>query len=110
MTRLLAEHGPMTAREIAAELGVSPEYVRGSLGRAKADKQIHIKAWRRDEDGGRLYPRAIWAAGDGRDAPKPPKLTKLDYNRRHRQRKARAVSSVWQLGRAVDHRRLGALA
>lgn len=97
----------MTAQDIARELGVRIEIARGMCGKAKAARQIRIVAWRRDEDGGRLYVRAVYTAGHGRDAIKPAPLTRLEYNRRHRDRKRRAVPSVWALAVPVDHRRTG---
>ena len=107
VTRLLQGEGPLTIRDIARELGITPDHARGAIGKARASGQVHIAGYRRDSDGGRLYPRALWAAGQGVDAKKPPPLTELDYNRRHRQRKTRAISSVWQLGTPVDDRRVG---
>lgn len=107
VTRLLMEDGPMTAQDIARELGVRIEIARGMCGKAKQCKQIRIVGWRRDEDSGRLYPRAVYAVGAGKDAPKPPPLTRREYNRRHRGRKARAVPSVWALAVPVDRRRIG---
>lgn len=107
VTRLLEELGPMTAQDIARELGIRIETARGMCGKAKHAGQIRIVTWRRDEDSGRLYPRAVYAAGSGKNAPKPKPLTRYDYNRRHRTRKRLAVASVWELAKPVDFRRIG---
>lgn len=100
------EHcGPLSAREIAAEIGAPMHLVRAYCGAHKSLGHCHIAAWRRDDDGGVLYPRALYAFGPGSDAPKPAPLSRTEYNRRHRQRKARAVASVFALGQCVDQRR-----
>lgn len=109
VTALLIEHGHMTMREIARELRVRPEIASGMLGKAKQCKQIRIVGYRRDEDGGRLYPRAVYAAGSGPDAPRLPQRGSTDHSRRQRDRKRLAVSSVWQLAVPVDKRRFGAV-
>lgn len=100
--------GPMTTRELAAELpGLEFNYIRAVVAEQRAHGRLHVKAWQREEEGGRLYPRAVYAMGPGKDAPRPAPLTKAEQNARHRARKAVRVASVWDLGLAVDHRRVG---
>lgn len=106
---LLKEHGPMTAREITEDLGASFGAVRARLGamkRAKRGQRVFIAGWQRDDDGGRTYPRAKWAAGKQRDARKPAPLNTAEYNRRHRERKMKVVNNVFALSVPREHRRL----
>jgi len=93
---LLKENGPLTAREIAAELKLS--YINQVTAALGDCPDFHIYSYRRDEDGGRLYPRALYAYGPGKNAPKPKPLTKVEYNKRNKAKMKRTVTSVWDLG------------
>ena len=96
---LLTELGPMTMREIADQLKTDINQVRCFIGSVRQKKPgvIYIQSYRRDEDGGRLYPRALWAAGNLPDAKRPPKLGHPEYNRRARLKKKKAVASIFHL-------------
>ena len=95
---VLQDHGPLTMREIAAELQIDIDRVRCFIGSIRQKKDvIYIHSWRRDTDGGRLYPRALWAVGNLPDAPKPKKLGHLEYNRRARERRKTLVASVFHI-------------
>lgn len=109
IARALEPGEPMTAREMAADFGAAAGSVGAKLDAMKRAGKVHISGWRRDDDGGRLYPRALWAAGPatGRTPAKPKKLTDTDYCRRYRARCGAMVSSVWALGTPVESRRLG---
>lgn len=94
---LLKELGPMTMREIADQLRIDLDRIRSFIGSTRQKKPgvIYIQSYRRDEDGGRLYPRALWAAGNLPDAKRPPKLGHPEYNRRARKKKK--VASIFHL-------------
>lgn len=96
---LLTELGPMTMREIADQLKIDLDRVRNFIGATREKKQgvIYIQSYRRDEDGGRLYPRAVWAVGNLPDAERPPKLGRSEYNRRFKIKKKKAVASIFHL-------------
>lgn len=93
---LLKENGPLTAREIATELKLP--YVNQVAAALGDCPNFHIYSYRRDEDGGRLYPRALYAYGPGKNAPKPKPLTRVEYNKRSKLKIKRTVTSVWDLG------------
>lgn len=92
----------MTSREVARELGLDHKVVRARMG----EMPTHICGWRRDSDGGRLYLRALFANGERRDSPKPPKLTRYETTQRYRERKAGLVNSVFSLAVPIDVRRV----
>lgn len=96
---LLEAQGPMTQREIAEELGIHIDTLRGYIGslRQRRPGVLYVHSYRRDEDGGRLYPRALWAVGDKPDAKRPPKLSKQVYNKRGKDRMKSRVASVFHL-------------
>lgn len=96
---LLAEHGPMTLRELAHDIGISADLLRCYVGslRQRRPGVIYIDSYRRDEDGGRLYPRALYALGNKPDAKRPKKLTQSEYNRRAREKAKVRVASVFHL-------------
>jgi hypothetical protein len=102
---VIAELGPISSRELAEEINISYSYARKLVTFLKKEKRIFIREYRRDEDGGKLYPRALYAAGGGKDAVKMKPLTNAEYAKRHKQNKRR-VSSVFDLGSVVDKRRL----
>ncbi len=97
----------MTARELAEQLKI--KHVNQIAAALQGCDHFHISGYRRDEDGGRLYPRALYAYGPGKDAKKPPKLGKQEYNRRAKEKMRKTVSSVWDLGIFYEDRRKHAL-
>lgn len=103
---LLCEHGPMTARDLARDIDTAVGNIRATL--AKYRDAWHVSGYRREVVDGRLYPRALYRAGPGRNAAKPGPLSPTEYNRRHRARKRAVVSSVFALGTPVNTLRIGA--
>jgi hypothetical protein len=97
----------MTARELAEQLKI--KHVNQIAAALQGCDHFHISGYRRDEDGGRLYPRALYAYGPGKDAKKPPKLGRQEYNRRAKEKMRKTVSSVWDLGIFYEDRRKHAL-
>jgi len=104
---LLQELGPMTARELAEQLKI--KHVNQIAAALQGCDHYHISGYRRDEDGGRLYPRALYAYGPGKEAKKPPKLSRQEYNKRSKAKMRTTVSSVWDLGIFYEDRRKHAL-
>jgi len=103
---LLREHGPMTARDLARDIGTDVSNIRATLSRHRS--AWHVSGYQRDVVDGRLYPRAMYRAGPGRNATKPGPLSETEYNRRHRARKRLVVNSVFALGTPVNVMRVGA--
>lgn len=97
--KLLQEFGPMTQREIADQLDMGVDLVRGYIGALRQRKPgvLYIHSYRRDEDGGRLYPRALWAAGRRKDAERLPRLTKPEYNKRGKDKMRRRPASIFHV-------------
>lgn len=73
--RTLEERGPMTCSKLSALIGQPPKAVATVLGRLVEDgrfgQRAHIPQFTMEQEGGRRYPRAIYAAGPGANAPKP---------------------------------------
>lgn len=99
--------GEMSCREIATELHISVSHARSAVCKLKQLKKVYIAYYRRDSDGGRLYPRAVYALGSKRDAAPIGALTPTELNSRYRKAKKTAVNSVFMLGVPVEERRLG---
>jgi len=102
---LLRDHGPMTATELADAVGTKPKNIRAILvtrRKTPDGARWHISEYRREEVHGRLYPRAVYKFGKGRNAKKPPPLTQTEYNKRYRSRKRSCVTSVFDLGKSID--------
>ena len=94
---LLRDHGPLTRREIAEELGNKAIASLASVMQQYRGTLVHISGYRRDSDGGRLYPRALYKYGPGVDAKRPRPLPKAEYNKRARSKCKKMVSSVFDL-------------
>lgn len=104
--KALRELGPMTMRELVEQLDVPLRSVRCAIGKMRSPSRraryrLRIVAWRRDEELGRLYPRAVWGLGDGPDAVKPRPLNNTEYCRRYRAAAAGRATSVFDLARHV---------
>lgn len=98
----LLEEGPMTMRELAEAIGVEPDVVKGYIGslRQRTPGVLYIHSYRRDEDGGRLYPRALWALGNSPDAKRPKPLPRSEYNRRGKAKMKTRVASIFHVALA----------
>jgi len=105
---LVAEHGRLTAREVAEELGITVSHARAVVSNLHG-KGLRIAEYRRDSDGGRLYPRPVYALGKGPDVKPPGRLSDAEYNRRYRARTRGLVGSVFALAGNNAHRRVGTL-
>jgi hypothetical protein len=103
MRELLATVGPLTSRE-AAEFFPSSTHqdaaaVMSTMRRA-ARKQVYVCEWTRESDHGQTYLRAVYALGDRRDSPKPPRLTNAERCARRRAKNAipKVANSIWNWG------------
>lgn len=102
--RMLEEEGPMTRSEICSRLGRAKDEVAAIVSRLNkrtpvAGKRIYVKDYVYDMEGERYYPRAVYALGSAKDAPKPipdQKAVKRRYWARS-QLKLKA-NSVFNLG------------
>lgn len=108
----LLEVAPMTAQALSSLMqDATPNRVTAVLHRLREQGRVFIQQWDRNETGGRLYPRAIYALGSGPDARKPPRLSKKVYRARYRAKLAqratdaqrpalRRITSVWDLAKS----------
>lgn len=104
---LLRDVGPMTVSQLAR---LVPEMTQGNISKAlgwmstctkNPAKRVHIQAWVYQDEIGRHYPRAVYAAGAGRHAKKPAPMGDRERQRRLRAKRkppAAGPNSVWQLG------------
>lgn len=74
---------PMSAHALAKALPLSKRWVHAYLKHLHANGRIHITTWVRDiaERKG-MYPRELWLAGEGVDAPRPPALNLEERKKR----------------------------
>ncbi len=84
----IEQNGKMTQEEICAALNLHRNSVSGTLIRLRKAERIHIGGWDRDDEHSRVYLRAVYVPGAGRDAPKPPAFTSAERQKqtRHRHR------------------------
>lgn len=107
VVRLFREHGPMTARDVAKELGLAYNFARAKVAHAKRRKLIHVHSWTRSQEGCKILRLcAVYDIGNKPHAPKPPPFTPSEAAKRHRAKKARMVMSIFSAATPVDARRL----
>jgi hypothetical protein len=99
---VLTRVGPLTAREVAEFFpGTSAENVSAVIStlRNLATPRVHIRAWTRDNGHGKVYLRAVYAAGDGPEARKPRPYSHRQrcakWRAKQRQPAVAAANSVW---------------
>lgn len=104
---LLREHGKMTAHELLGLMpGAQRSHINATLHRLRAQREVYISVWvRDDQDGVRLYPRAVYRLGDHHDAKRLPRLSTTERNARRpasiavQARRNGVPNSVFQLAR-----------
>jgi lambda repressor-like predicted transcriptional regulator len=82
----LERHGMLTYLEAAQTTGLSPNTLKNAryMDILVKQERIHIAAWRRNHAGPMI---AVYAAGQGRPAPKPTALSRAESCRRCREKK-----------------------
>lgn len=102
--KVLEEFGPMTAHDIAEELGVTQKEVSLSINSMRRQNNrlgiLHISGWVRTWEGIQPRPRAVWALGNKRDARPPERIPQVEICRQWRARKQVKVTSVFDWMRA----------
>lgn len=90
--KYLEESDGLTVRSLQSMLGIARRSVQEYISLWKAEQKIYIARWHRNfGSGGKLSP--VWAIGNRRNAPRPPRLTKAQIAARWRE-KNRATSQV----------------
>ncbi len=76
IVQLITDLGPMSTCELCEELGVNRMYVSAVLSRMRRPtktlpKRLYVIRYLYQMESAKNYPRAVFALGDKRDAPKP---------------------------------------
>lgn len=102
---VLTEFGPMTAHDIAEELGLTQKEVSLSINSMRRDRingrRVHIHSYVRTWEGIQPRPRAVWAVGQGEDARFPKRIHPNEACRRWRVKQQLRVPSVFAWGRSM---------
>jgi len=104
----LAELGPMTRAELERVVEVKSKCISPIISRLHKDtprtgKQISIVGYVYDAEGGRRYPRAIYALGAQSDVDKPKSSQKENRRRYDAKKKAMfSKNSVFNLAKTRD--------
>lgn len=77
----LKEHGPLSSVELGALLGITGPSTRDHLYNLREIHEVHVHSWRPALGYKMGRSCQLWAAGDAKDAPKPP-------NRSHHAKKS----------------------
>lgn len=105
----LKDFGPMTRSEVLAYLKLDRNNYGATLTRLCATDRAHISHYVNEAESQRPYPRAVYAYGPGKDAPKPkPKSRNQIVRENYAKRMNRVrMASVFNLGmKAEDIHRL----
>lgn len=96
---LLAER-PATTREVAAAIPADRRHAGNYLRHLRDQQAVHIGKWTREgTNGRRAYLRALWVAGPGKDAKRPPPKTKAQSAAEYRLRMQKEDPIAWTLKR-----------
>lgn len=112
---LLAELGPMTQAELGELLGLDRFGASALMNILRRPlktipKRVHIVKWVTDHPGQRSYPRAVYALGEGVDAPRPKRnQKKIKQRYEHNKRMRLKMSSVFRLGAHLKDIRSGVI-
>lgn len=101
----LKDVGDMTALEMGRHLGITRDQAAAHLNHLRhpspkyPDKRAHIARWTHDDEVARKsYPRPIYSAGPGDDAPKPrPKPSRVKTKAHRDKKRGQARNSVFKL-------------
>lgn len=100
----LEEQGPLSRAELAEILQIPSKEVGGMLtwlskARPGTPKRIYVFGYVHDHPGARRYPRALYAIGTKKNAPKPPALTNTERTAKYYKKATRlTITSVFDLG------------
>lgn len=101
---LLAEHSPLTSREVAEELGVPVTLACTALNKLnkKPNRLVYVSKYvEQSWDTLFVRPFAAYKLGDLPNARRPPPKGKEQSEKQNRQRKKKLVNSVFNIG-ALD--------
>lgn len=94
LLKVLQDLGPCMKTDLYAEVPAHPRRIDTLLRQLRDLKQAHICRWESSEPGQRRYPRPVWKAGRGKDAPKPAPMTGAERVRASRERRKNALRSA----------------
>lgn len=97
LTNLLKDlvNGPFAVREMSEHTGLHPQTIRAYLRAMHREKLVHIAGWEVAPDGRHKYP--LWKFGNAKDAPRLPRVSKVEANREWRRRKQALTKPAWGL-------------
>lgn len=93
----MTEHGPLTTRELAKEMGYSDFRTCHHLIRKNRDA-VHICEWL-PKVGVPGLPEPVWKAGKGRDKPRPKPAGKAACSQRWREKHRALVNAKQRAAR-----------
>jgi hypothetical protein len=107
----LTEYGALTRAQLQDVLGLEGNQISRVVSRMSKRgkdgvKRISIKAWVYDHDAARRYPRAVYALGDRKNAPRP-RASRAETVKRYREKKKalNTMNFVFNLG--LSEREMG---
>ena len=108
---VLSQQGPMTRSQLEDELGVGKAQVSAVLTRMRRRdksgvKRIYIKSWTHEHEGGRRYPRAVYAIGD-KPCKQKPKVDRNEVKRRYVEGKRTALKANFVFHLGLTDREIG---
>ena len=97
--RALKDNGPMSARELSEEIGMSLRLTQGALGWIRTERPgtIYIHGWQHEQCVSRLNMNAVYALGNKPDAKRLKPMTGAQRCKRWRHKRKSQVASVFHL-------------
>ncbi len=108
--RFIEAHGPICSAEVAHAMKLTLHKLQAQVSGLKTQGKIYLHSYVREELFGRTQIRPLYALGpapEGYVEPKRPRiLTQQETNARYREKRTARVSSVFDLGKPQNDRRM----
>ena len=104
--------GPMTATEICEQLDLNRKCFHALMRRLRKKNEAHIAQYVESDTSTRTTPVALYAWGDGADAPKPKPQKRIVVKRRYdeKRKQLNRTNSVFNLALSRHKYKIGARA
>lgn len=95
---ILRERGPMTRAQAEQILGRERKHLASAFARMNRQdengvRRIRIIGWIKEAPGERIFPRAIYALGNGQNVPRPERTPRKITNAKHWQARKQRLAA-----------------
>lgn len=109
IVQALKDYGPMTRAEMETTLNLTKPQTSRLMAciinaSPRRPQRAHICDYVYDQEGQKRYPRAVYAYGPGKNAPKPtPDKAAIQKRSRDKRRLHKGINSVFNLAQTIPY-------